>query len=128
MNEEIKEILEELQRKNDRYNYYLKEDISFSDEDYKSHLLLDYITNLQQENERLKKNLKKKPSILAFDYTSDVYKELYDYKSRNEKAIKHIEEEAIIYDSYDGEDSFLEDINQNYCNELLNKLQGSDKE
>ena len=47
--------------------------------------LLDYITNLQEENEKLKQKLSEKPKILTYDYTSDVYEELEDYKSRCEK-------------------------------------------
>ena len=52
MNNEIKEILHKLKMNEDRYNYCLKEDISFSDEDYRAHLLLDYITNLQQKYDK----------------------------------------------------------------------------
>ncbi len=88
MNNDIKEILDELQRKNDRYNYSLKEDISFSDEDHKSHLLLDYITNLEQELETINKlnqqNLK--------------YKQYY--KSRIDKAIELVKSLIMFWKKY----------------------------
>ena len=74
MNDEIKEILDRLKGQDNTYHYCLKKDISFNDNMYCSHILLDYITNLQQaikdtkdtaddmlyelqqENERLKEN------------------------------------------------------------------------
>ncbi len=104
--EEIKEILNELQRRNDRYNYFIKEDVSFSDEDYQAHLLLDYITNLQQENERVNQYI---------DFYKDLIekqnKSLEDYKSRNEKALKYVRETRLPI---------------SMANDLLNILQGSE--
>lgn len=55
MKDDIKEILRTLKSKSTRYEYCLKENISYNDESYEGHLLLDYITNLQQENQRLLK-------------------------------------------------------------------------
>lgn len=49
MSDEIKEILRTLKAKSTRYEYCLKENISYNDESYEAHLLLDYITNLQKE-------------------------------------------------------------------------------
>lgn len=54
MTEEIKEILHRLKTKSIKYKYCLDNKISFNDEDYEAKLLYDYITNLQEENERLK--------------------------------------------------------------------------
>ena len=71
-----KEILDELQRKNDRYNYCIKEDISFSDDDYEAHLLLDYITNLQERYNAL---------LEAHKITDEM---LTEYQNRNDKAIE----------------------------------------
>ena len=51
MNKEIKEILDKLKSKKERYEMCIRADISFSDDSYEASLLLDYITNLQQENE-----------------------------------------------------------------------------
>lgn len=49
MSDEIKEILEELKEKNETYKECSENGI-IENEYYKSHILLDYITNLQQEN------------------------------------------------------------------------------
>ena len=48
-NKEIEELLNELKRRNERYYYCKNNDISFSDEDYKSYLLLSYIEQLEEE-------------------------------------------------------------------------------
>ena len=74
MNDEIKEKIKA---------YYVANDID---------KILDYITNLQQENERLQINLGLKMFIkhteLNFCKLED---ELEDYKSRCEKAVEYIE-------------------------------------
>lgn len=86
MNDEIKEILEDIKE-----IYYFKP-------------LLDYITNLQQENERLKE--KSINEILKNDFdmcVKDLKKankkieKLEDYKSRIEKAVEYIEKEKSNY-------------------------------
>ncbi len=48
MKDEIKEILDDLRTYKDRYEYFLFNNLSFSDRDYKAKILLDYITNLQE--------------------------------------------------------------------------------
>ena len=48
MKDEIKEILEELKEKNETYKECSENGI-IENKYYKSHLLLDYITNLQEE-------------------------------------------------------------------------------
>lgn len=53
MNDEIKEILDRLKSKKERYEMCIRTDISFSDDSYEASLLLDYITNLQKENKDL---------------------------------------------------------------------------
>ena len=109
MDEEIKEILD--------YLDYGVNSLSISKPPFKIGYddikkLLDYITNLQQENERLK-------NIPIMDFTSDVYQELEDYKSRIDKAIEYIEKtqegyvsELKLLDILRGEDKFkeLEDV------------------
>lgn len=96
MNEEIKEILELFA--------FTDENIMFCDivelNSKQSHLLLDYITNLQQENEMYKKELEKADSITQsciFEGSRSAGKSyrqclnwLKDYKSRCEKAIEYI--------------------------------------
>ena len=51
-NKEIEELLNELKRRNERYNYCKNNDISFSDEDYKSYLLLSYIEQLETNRDK----------------------------------------------------------------------------
>lgn len=53
MSNEIKEILDDLRTYKDRYEYFLFNNLSFSDRDYKAKQLLDYITNLQEEVNKL---------------------------------------------------------------------------
>lgn len=89
MNDEIKEILDDLRTYKDRYEYYLFNNLSFSVRDYKAKILLDYITNLQQENE-------KKNAYIKYleEYNPKYYKgeKFYgvDYKSRCEKAVEYL--------------------------------------
>ena len=78
MSEEIKEILEELKEKNETYKECIEDGI-IENEYYKSHLLLDYITNLQQENEQLKADYGSK---------SQVERDLLEY--RIDKAVEYI--------------------------------------
>ena len=85
----------------------IKEIIKDIKEIYYFKPLLDYITNLQQENERLKELINPKTQIfidtqdIEERYGEELYQDylkeqLDDYKSRCEKAIKY------IYDSYKG--------------------------
>ena len=74
MNNEIKEILIQLEYFiEENYKYY--NDFELNKNQIKQ--LLDYITNLQQENENTKEKAK--------NYL-DIYEEMFDYKSRCEKA------------------------------------------
>ena len=100
MNDKIKEILDII---NYKYKDYYVQDI-LSGDDLK--LLSDYITNLQEENERLKTKLNCKEYFSAtipedtefviltkenYDrQQKDIQIELIDYKSRCEKAIRYI--------------------------------------
>ncbi len=55
-------------------------------------ILLDYITNLQQENERLKLNHKQLKDIDKIAISnSKLIKEKEDYKQRIEKAVEYLE-------------------------------------
>lgn len=67
--------------------------------------LLDYITNLQQENEELKKN-KLTPDELANLLNQELIKQRDDYKSRCKKAIEYNKE--IV-------NNYLEKDNCEYC-------------
>ena len=144
MKDEIKEILDSIQehlKENeekfkkgavDSTVYYL-----YCDD---ARTLLDYITNLQEENKRYKKIFEGKerfskimPDDTDFiilskaDYDrqqEDIELGLIDYKSRNEKAIELIKKDREkSYDSLEKK-AF-------YCNKtdkLLNILQGENKE
>ena len=123
MTNEIKEILEDLKTfdENSGCPYEL------SGKDCK--LLLDYITNLQKENERLNNGfceLKVKCNNGEIDCTNEEYESMIqanmkgsllldDYKSRNEKAIEYIENDLK---------SFLYSIEYKT---LLNILNGGDE-
>ena len=75
MNDEIKEILDNFKKYEARYK--LHNETQFIITHREIQILLDYITNLQQENENTKEKAK--------NYL-DIYEEMFDYKSRCEKA------------------------------------------
>ena len=115
MNNEIKEILKVLEIKSKRYNHHLKYGVSYEniDEDYQAHLLLDYITNLQEKVKLLTTGL---------EATDKAYK---DYKSRNEKAVEYIKQAGGYIENIN---RFKVDVYEPLCLALLNILQGDDKE
>lgn len=100
MKDEIKEILDRL--KNEEFSTTL-----FQDEKNK---LLDYITNLQEENEKVHKD---------FNELSERY---FFTKSRNEKAIEYIN----VGKTFDFID--VGKVVNKIQNDLLNILQGEDKD
>ena len=127
MNDEIKEILNII---NYKYKDYYVQDI-VSGDDLK--LLSDYITNLQEENEILKLD------VITTEKNYNNFKDMYekhikedfnyainyqDYKSRCEKAIEFIKEEA----GYDEEiRSCCCDLLYSDCDKLIELLGGDDK-
>lgn len=112
MKDEIKEILEEI--KSYIEHEYLPPYCELAPRDCK--LLLDYIINLQKENERLKENAIHNDKVVDKAKWNEMI-----YKSRNEKAIEYIEraEVSSIGTPY----SFTE-----RGKDLLNILQGEDKD
>ena len=54
MNEELEYVLETIRFKTSIYRDKKKRNLTFNDDDYYSNILNEYITNLQQENARLK--------------------------------------------------------------------------
>ena len=153
MKDEIKEILEYIQKYTDEYETTNLTEIRALQMGYvDTVLLLDYITNLQEkikqyedpedltlfymwldekakdkmkqlqeENERLKQNLSKGiTNNLENKYLNNkLYKDLEDYKTRNEKAIEYIEKEYGLV-QYEAVNKMLKD--------LLNILQGKSDE
>ena len=89
MKDEIKEIiLDDLKLKDIRYHKCKEKDLSFNTEDYQAHLLLDYITNLQEENERLKELDENYP---IEEQLAEALKYENIYKLRIDKAIHRIQ-------------------------------------
>ena len=84
MNEETKELLDKLNNKAIHYILY----------DYEVKQLLDYITNLQEENKDLKVKLDMEKKISA--YKDEVSKEdlnmAKDFMKFQEKTIEHLKE------------------------------------
>lgn len=127
MNKEIKEILEYLNKHKEGLKdktYYPEDLLGCKD----LLLLLDYITNLQEENERLKKELQQEKK--DFKEANDYCFELKDYKSRNEKAAEFIKNNPlyeITYD-YNMEDELeIQNVSdETASNKLLNILNGKE--
>ena len=139
MNNEIKEIIEDNGELMVRYK-----DDSFECFDTLPKNVLDYITNLKEENERLKEDI-----TAMNDYIGKIQKEnnilkenaehndkVVDkakwnemiYKSRNEKAIEYLTDDGVcILNKGMKENEQLVWTWENYY-DLLDILQGSDKE
>jgi hypothetical protein len=66
VNEELEYVLETIRFKTSIYRDKKKRNLTFNDDDYYSNILNEYITNLQQENARLKNKIK-----TAFEYVDD---------------------------------------------------------
>ncbi len=83
----------------------------------------NYITNLQEENEKLKEKLKNNGIVKTcencewFGVCPHSYRE-YDYKSRNEKAVEYIEK-------HKRKDEFL-NLNEWQTRDLSNILRGDE--
>ena len=138
MNEDIKEILNGLSKKASIYKMQINEGTSFNTDEYEANELLNYITNLQKENESLKRKLDCKERLTKImpedtefiiltksDYEkqeSEIELIAFDYKQRNEKAIEYIKQHCDRPGRL-----LLPKIDFNY-NELLNILQGGDEE
>lgn len=137
-NENIKEILNEIK--------ILNGNVELGYE--KSQLLLDYITNLQEEKDSIDdyaRHLHNENKILQEELENEILnkeiaqghrkqvqdielqerKELKDYKSKNEKAINFIIEWCSISESTG---KCICNLDKNKCTELLNILQGNDKD
>lgn len=149
MTEGIKEILDKLKYIVDFP--IIEHDASFNSDNVEEsvcllisnecQLLLDYITNLQQENERLKEDIRQdKVQFECFELAQEcdnrqdkidlLTNQLKDYKSRCEKAIEYIENNKKETSSYFNGKEYVY-RNFTLCcepNDLLNILNGSDEE
>lgn len=108
MKDEINKIIQSISdfyKLDNALKYYLDR--------HKAQILLDYITNLQEENTELKKLADKyeEEHNTTFNYWKQLIKE--DYKSRCEKAIEYIKDN--LYYCVDNDDT-----------NLLNILKGSE--
>lgn len=112
MNDEIKEILDSLD-KIAKAEYYPEDLLTYKE----CQLLLDYITNLQEENERLKKENKKLSNDLAeaILFNQKRCEQNKELKQRCEKAIEYIKK----WRESDG--------SQGYCTFDLLEILGGDE-
>ena len=141
MSEDIKEILDKAKEISD-YGADGKQHTRMFNQ-FEAKALLDYITNLKEENEELKAELQEANDSATWwsNRFKAVERDNRNYKSRNEKAIENAKEKIKRYESY------INDLkNGNYPSptvrqerqelifrireqeDLLNILQGSDKE
>ena len=121
MNNKIKEILDDLRIYKDRYEYFLFNNLSFSDRDYKAKILLDYITNLQQIQKEYD-YLLDEVARLENEKEINKYKTLKNLQDRIDKAIIFLKEaqEGLEENHFDGCDPCL--------NECINILKGEENE
>jgi len=134
MKDNIKEFIEFRTDEDGTYFYYNDKD-NIEQWSYKLDELKDYITNLQKENERLKKDygslMQDNAYTLELEQENKVLLEKYSTiqilynssKLKNDKAIKYIKEHIRIDDEYP---AYMEMLVEEK-NELLNILQGGDK-
>ena len=74
VNEELGYVLETIRFKTSIYRDKKKKNLSFNDDDYYSNILNEYITDLQQENARLKDEIEK-----VIEYAnSDEFEQLFE--------------------------------------------------
>lgn len=119
MNKEIKEILDYFKRSNkNRFGFEQDKLISYEE----AQILLDYITNLQEENETLKAKLDIGKTCGFCTY--------YKYKQRIDKAIEYIETHKVMTQGHYNGREWVYQYFELTCepNDLLNILKGSVKE
>ena len=92
VNEELRYVLETIRFKTSIYRDKKKRNLSFNDDDYYSNILNEYITDLQQENARLKDKLKNIEKILDSNHDIEYiycalcqYLNIFDYELDLEK-------------------------------------------
>ncbi len=133
MKNEIKEILEALKPQDEEFTKAGIKEYPLYLSRKQQDLLLDYITNLQEENEELKNTIdfidsKYKNTI---KYNEKLIEYNQDYKSRNEKAIEYCnynDESLYTFEpDYDYEENMIDNYEpSNFREDLLNILNGGD--
>ena len=122
MKDEIKEILEDL-KEHSHSKYVAPLELI----DIECQLLLDYITNLQEENERLKEIVENLTTMTASGDGKQIKNtaqfKLDIYKQRIKKAVDLIIEKIDYDNEYPG---YMQMLSTDY-EDLLNILQGSDE-
>ena len=89
--DEIRDYKEAVLQLQTAYDFHNSKSLAPYNVDWESvRLILDYITNLQQENEILKKNQRYyKNGVFSLEYDKETMSDMIDdYKSRCEKALK----------------------------------------
>lgn len=106
---------------NGAINYYQLPKTTLEEEN----IILNYITNLQNEIENLKDTIKKDNHLLGCNFSKkDKYKQEKDiYKQRNEKAIEYIDDNLQM-NIITGSEYFA---SYSPCTDLLNILEGGDE-
>lgn len=111
MNEEVKEILDQLLMVSNK-----EIPLFILGEEY-AKILYDYITNLQQENERLKKEQLKLKGELAT---------MWECKARNEVAIEYINNHQPVFSMWNKK-QISKWFDEKFYKELLKILLGGDE-
>ena len=91
---EIKEILAILEGRKKMYLHQQKNNSPFNDEEYMAYMILDYITNLQNEIFDLKDTIQNKNDCIGA-YESIIE----DRDKRIDKAVEYIEKDTRWFDS-----------------------------
>jgi len=103
MNKEIKEILDKLKNREETYQFCKQYKLAINDWIYEAHYLLDYITNLQQENEKIKELCNKyeeehKTTFLEWKKDIQANKKAIEYLDNELKLLPHYMYEKEMYD------------------------------
>ena len=92
--------------------------------------ILDYITNLQEENERLKNEPLTNKISRIDSVVSNIYRENEDYKSRFDKAVEYMKTIyfSLLSNNKNYNNLYIKLLDTKQGNKLLNILEGVDKD
>ena len=99
MNKEIKEILEKLKDREETYQFCKQHKLSINDWIYEAHFLLDYILDLQVENEMMRKLIDKASEFIKekISSTKGVINDYMYHKEHNKQLIELLNEDIEMY-------------------------------